>query len=461
MQMRHATGLAGRMGERERNAATASAHESHATGRDLFSLLPVLAAVFSLAASTVLPWFMVPSIMHAGLPYEFSVHELTFAVSSLFEVVFSDGAMPFGSASLMKMWGDALHVLGILSACLMVVAGVAAWRFRARAVALVQACFAASCLAPCTAIGAYFAANACVNDLLGIVPTLLTMTVKGPVQLTYVPMAQLLLGIGIAQAAPRLLDTHEDVRAGEYYPVRLVQRDAHMGRRTRASLVLMLVVMPLLMLFGVFVLGNRSQVFIGLCMCVVAMVPFAMVFEDRRPQARELILIAVMVALAVAGRMAFFMIPQFKPVSALVIIAGVWLGPETGFLVGTMSGFVSNFFFGQGPWTPWQMLGFGCMGFLAGVLFRRGGRPRVSSTWALCAFGFVAIMLVYEPLVNTSSVLQYMGSVSWTAALAIYAAGVPFGVMHAISTVIFLGLLAKPMGKKLERVQKKYGVFEA
>lgn len=433
--------------------------ERHATGLDLFALLPVLAAAFGLAASTVLPWFMVPSIMHAGLPYEFSVHELSTAVTSLLNVVYSDGAMPPGIAPLMQMWGDALHVLGLLNVVLMAVSLVAALGFRRKATALVQACFAASCLAPCVAIGAYFAANARVNELLGIAPTLVTMTVKGSVQLTYVPIAQLLLGIGMALAAPRLLDTHENARAGECYPVRQLRRDARIGRRTRASLVIMLMVTPLLMLFGVFVLGNRSQVFIGLCMCVLAMVPFAMVFEDRRPQARELILIAVMVALAVAGRMAFFMIPQFKPVSALVIIAGVWLGPETGFLVGAMSGFVSNFFFGQGPWTPWQMLGFGCMGFVAGLMFRRAGRPSVPGTWALCAFGFAAIMFIYEPLVNTSSVLQFLGTMSWEAALAIYAAGLPFGIMHAASTVVFLALLAKPMGKKLERVQKKFGLF--
>ena len=84
-----------------------------------------------------------------------------------------------------------------------------------------------------------------------------------------------------------------------------------------------------------------------------------MIFEDRKPQAREVLLIAVMAAIAVVGRMAFFMLPQFKPVTAIVIITGISLGAEAGFLTGAVAGFVSNFFFGQGPWTPWQMFAFG------------------------------------------------------------------------------------------------------
>ena len=83
------------------------------------------------------------------------------------------------------------------------------------------------------------------------------------------------------------------------------------------------------------------------------MLPFFMVFEDRRPQAREVVIIAAMAGLGVAGRVAFFMVPQFKPAAAVVIISGVCLGGEAGFLTGALVGFVSNFFFGQGPWTPW------------------------------------------------------------------------------------------------------------
>jgi hypothetical protein len=82
-----------------------------------------------------------------------------------------------------------------------------------------------------------------------------------------------------------------------------------------------------------------------------------------------MVIIAVLCGIAVAGRAAFFMLPQFKPVVAIVIIAGASLGAESGFIVGALSGFVSNFIFGQGPWTPWQMFAFGMIGFIAGLLF--------------------------------------------------------------------------------------------
>ncbi|MEG2639139.1 MAG: hypothetical protein RR992_06475, partial [Clostridiales bacterium] len=112
------------------------------------------------------------------------------------------------------------------------------------------------------------------------------------------------------------------------------------------------VVIPATIAFGMLFLEDRRYYVISLLIIFETMIPFFMVFENRKPQARELILIAVIAAIAVAGRAAFFMVPQFKPVVAIVIIAGVCLGAETGFLVGALTALVSNFFVGQGPFTP-------------------------------------------------------------------------------------------------------------
>ena len=142
--------------------------------------------------------------------------------------------------------------------------------------------------------------------------------------------------------------------------------------KTLISLFLVLVLVPATILLGVFVLHDRAYYFISLLLIVYTMVPFFLLFEKRKPQARELVVIAVLCAIAVAGRAAFFMLPQIKPMMAIVILAGVALGPQAGFLTGAVSAFVSNFFFGQGPWTPWQMFCFGIVGFLAGLLFRVG-----------------------------------------------------------------------------------------
>ena len=113
----------------------------------------------------------------------------------------------------------------------------------------------------------------------------------------------------------------------------------------------------------------RLYYLVALLIIVGTMIPFFAVFERRRSQARELVVLATLSALAVAGRVAFFFLPQFKPVCAIVVIAGACFGGESGFLVGAVAGFVSNFFFGQGPYTPWQMFCFGIVGFVAGLLF--------------------------------------------------------------------------------------------
>ena len=119
--------------------------------------------------------------------------------------------------------------------------------------------------------------------------------------------------------------------------------DRKIGKRTWTAMALILVAIPFVIFFGIFFLNDRSEVFIALCIIGLAMIPFFMVFEERKPQAREILLIAVMAAIAVVGRIAFFMIPQFKPMAAVVILAGVGLGAEAGFLTGAMAGFVSNF----------------------------------------------------------------------------------------------------------------------
>lgn len=228
-------------------------------------------------------------------------------------------------------------------------------------------------------------------------------------------------------------------------------------KRTWAAVIGILLI-PAIIAFGVIVLEDRSYYFVSLLILAVTMLPFLLVFEHRKPMARELVLLATLSALAVAGRAAFFMLPQFKPVVAIVILTAVTLGPEAGFLVGAVSGFVSNFFFGQGPWTPWQMFGFGIVGFLAGILAVRGILPK--KRWALCLYGGIATVVIYGGIMNFSSAILFGGKLTVKSLLAIYASGVPFDLIHGASTVIFLFFLANPMMEKIGRVQKKYGLLE-
>ncbi|MEC0089235.1 ECF transporter S component [Paenibacillus macquariensis] len=231
-----------------------------------------------------------------------------------------------------------------------------------------------------------------------------------------------------------------------------------LSRRTLLAAVLILIVIPATMMLGIFVLNDRKYYFISLLIVLYTMIPFAMVFEKRKPQARELIVIAVLTAIAVAGRGAFFMLPQFKPVVAIVIIAGVSLGAEAGFLVGAVTGFVSNFFFGQGPWTPWQMFCFGFIGFVAGILFEKGLLKKTKLS--LCVFGGLATLLIYGGIINIGSLMMFTSQFSWQALLATYISGFWFDMVHAIATVVFLYFISQPMIEKLDRIKMKYGLIE-
>jgi energy-coupling factor transport system substrate-specific component len=237
------------------------------------------------------------------------------------------------------------------------------------------------------------------------------------------------------------------------------QADNRISRRTWMAAILILFIIPCTILFGVFFLNDRKYYFISLLVIICAMIPFIMVFENRKPQARELIVVAVLAAIAVAGRAAFFMLPQFKPVVAVVIIAGVCFGAESGFLVGAVAGFVSNFFFGQGPWTPWQIFCFGIIGFLAGILYRKGILKKTKL--ALCVFGGLTTFFIYGGIINIGSLFMFTSRFSWGALLATYISGFWFDMVHAAATVFFLYIISQPMIEKLDRIKIKYGLMDS
>lgn len=236
------------------------------------------------------------------------------------------------------------------------------------------------------------------------------------------------------------------------------KQNRRLPKRTIAAAAIILLAIPATIYIGICFLGDRKYTFISLLIILETMLPFILVFEGRKPQARELIILAVLTAIAVAGRAAFFMLPQFKPVVAITIIAGVAFGGEAGFLVGALAGFVSNMLLGQGPWTPWQMFAFGIIGFLAGVLFKKGVLLR--SRGALCVFGGLATFIIYGGLMNPASVLMYQSHPTMKMFLAAYLQGIPFDLVHALATIFFLMIISQPMLEKLERIKIKYGLIE-
>ena len=242
------------------------------------------------------------------------------------------------------------------------------------------------------------------------------------------------------------------------YALQVPKAKRKLAKRTVVSAVLVLLMIPLTLYIGVFYLDNKKYYFISLLVLLECMLPFFLIFEGRKPQARELVIIAVLCAIGIAGRAALFMLPQFKPVMAVTIIAGVAFGGETGFLVGAMTMLASNVLFGQGPLTPWQMFSMGIIGFLAGILFRKGLLRR--NRGALCVFGALAAILIYGGIMNPASALTCVGELNEKVLLTYYISGLPFDCIQAAATWLFLWFGAEPMLEKLDRVKVKYGVVE-
>ena len=207
--------------------------------------------------------------------------------------------------------------------------------------------------------------------------------------------------------------------------------------------------------------GDRVYYVISVLVAIYSLVPFFVGFERRKPQLRELVVIAVLIALGVIGRQAFFMLPQMKPVLAISIIAGASLGPGAGFLVGAMIAFVSNFFFGQGPWTPWQMMALGLAGMFAGLIFqkwnRRERKPSRLHKITACVFGLLSGYF-YGLVVDLWTLFGYTEKPSLSAYLIVKSTAVWFDTVLAISTFVFLWVLYAPMIKKLNRIKLKYGM---
>lgn len=215
----------------------------------------------------------------------------------------------------------------------------------------------------------------------------------------------------------------------------------------------------LLLIFGGRVFGNQQYYAVSLMVILLSMVPFFLAFESRKPQAREVVTLAVMCALAVASRAVFIWLPHFKPMTAIIMIAGAAFGAEAGFLTGAVSAFVSNFLFGQGPWTPWQMLAFGIAGFLVGLLCNKGilSKKRIP----LSIFGGIAVLVLIGPILDTSTLFMTAASVTQESAAAVYLSGLPVNAVHALATFLTLLLVSQPLFEKLDRIKLKYGMMEA
>ena len=180
-----------------------------------------------------------------------------------------------------------------------------------------------------------------------------------------------------------------------------------------------------------------------------ALLLFVSGFEKKKTGSRRLVIVSCMTALCIIGRF----IPFFKPITALTIITAIYLGGEAGFLVGALSALLSNFYFGQGPWTAFQMLAWGMIGLFAGFL----SAPLKRSRSLLLLYGSLS-GIFYSFIMDIWSVMWYAGGINWNLYLAGLVTALPHTIMYLVSNFVFLFFLAKPFGEKLQRVKIKYGV---
>ena len=223
-----------------------------------------------------------------------------------------------------------------------------------------------------------------------------------------------------------------------------------------ATLLVCFLLIPATLYLGTKLSGRSYYITITLILLEL-MAPMFMAFEGRKPQARELVIIAVLSAMAIAGRVAI-PIPDFKAIFAIIMLAGIAFGPETGFMVGAIAAFASNFFYSQGFYTPWQMFSYGLGGMLAGFLFGKGRLPR--KPWLMAIFGFVMVVVLIGPILDSMTFFLGFAKLTWGNLALVFGPGFVHNCLNGGCTAAVMLLFGKSFLSILNRVQVKYGLLE-
>lgn len=182
-------------------------------------------------------------------------------------------------------------------------------------------------------------------------------------------------------------------------------------------------------------------------------------FESRKVEARELVLLAVLAAIAAVGRIPFASIPSVQPTSFVIMISGYVFGAESGFMIGAVAALASNMILGQGPWTPWQMTAWGLIGLTAGLLRNTAfmnhslGRILFGIIWG---FLFGWIMNIW----GFFSFTQSTGTITLNEIITYFAGSAFFDSLHAFSNAVLLVFFGNSWIKTLIRFKRKYGLIK-
>lgn len=222
-------------------------------------------------------------------------------------------------------------------------------------------------------------------------------------------------------------------------------------------LLIIAICIVLIISWQLFLAESVNVYIISILILMLSMCPFFFSFEKSNSTAREITLIATLIAIAVISRAAFYLIPQVKPIAAVVIASSVCLGAKLGYIIGAFSAFLSNFIFVQGIWTPFQMVAFGTIGFISGIVFKYIEANRIN----LAIVGFILSFVLYGLIVDMSTIISVYGNnITLQGILSVYVSGIPFNAVFGVSTAVFLFIFGESFVKKINRVNIKYNLAD-
>jgi len=224
------------------------------------------------------------------------------------------------------------------------------------------------------------------------------------------------------------------------------------------GIIIFLIVIPAVLVISALY-NIQKYYIISAIIIVMCMIPFFASFEKKTHKAGDLVTLATLSAVAVISRVAFAMFPYIKPMLGIIMIAGLVYGPVYGFLVGAITAFVSNFVFMQGVWTPWQMFAYGMAGYIMGCLGRLGSFS-VDRRIPVAVAGFFVAAFITGGILDTCSLFTSGLEINRASIIVIYSGGLPFNLIHGGVTALTLFLLYQPLGSRLLRLKKKYGIMD-
>lgn len=205
----------------------------------------------------------------------------------------------------------------------------------------------------------------------------------------------------------------------------------------------------LLLLGGVLLLFRQGQLMpASLLLISMLLIGIAIDFEARKVSAQELVVLALLGSLAAASRIPFAMIPSLQPVSFIVMASSAGFGRRSGFIVGALAAFLSNFFLGQGPWTPWQMIAWALCGLLL---------PRKIGKGGLIVYGLL-VGLLFGWFMNAWMALSTGSGASFGTWIALNIASFPMDLTHGLGNIFLILLFWEPLQRILRRARLRYSI---